>query len=177
MTLMSFLLQIEPPLRSLLEVNVGLVFWVAVVFGTVLIILWKYAWGPITDALETRENRIEESMLRAEHALEEARKIQADNEKARRQADQEAQRILRDARDEAQRLREDEMQETRERIQQMREQAQAEIEREKQSALGELRAEVTDLAIEAAERVLGEALDGSRHRRLVDDFIDQLPRN
>ena len=177
MTTLLLLQQVDPPTPSLLAPDAGLVFWVAVVFGLALFILWKYAWGPITEALNERETRIEDSMQAAEKALEEARKIQADNERARREAEQEGQCILREAREEAERLRNEEIQETRERIATLRDQAQEDIAREKQSALDDLRAEVADLAIEAAERILGEALDQSRHRKLVENMIEELPKN
>ena len=162
---------------NLLNANFGLVIWLAIVFLLLLILLKRYAWGPITSALEDRERTIGESMQQAEKALAEARQLQADNERARREAEQEAQRLLRDAREEADRLRGEEVQKTREAIQQMRDQAQGEIEREKESALDALRAEVADLAIQAAEKILQTNLDAPSQRRLVENFIDDLPKN
>ena len=167
----------EAPTPDLLAPNVGLVFWTAVTFGIVLFLLWRYAWGPITEALEEREENISNSIQRAEKALAEAKQVQADNQKARREAEREAQRILREAREAAESLREDEVEKTREKIRKMQEQAQAEIEREKQGALEELREEVADLAIQAASKILKEDVDGDRQRRLVDNFIDDLPTN
>jgi len=167
----------EAPTPDLLAPNAGLVFWTAVTFGIVLSLLWRYAWGPIARALEEREDNISSSIQRAEKALAEAKQVQADNQKARREAEREAQRILREARDSAEALREEEVEKTRAKIRQMQEQAQAEIEREKQGALEELREEVADLAIQAASKILKEDLDQDRQRRLVDDFIDDLPTN
>lgn len=162
---------------DLLDPNFGLVIWLAIVFSILLFILKRYAWGPITSALEDRERTIDESIQRAEKALAEAKQLQADNQRARREAEQEAQRLLRTAREEAERLRGEEVQKTREQIQHLRDQAQAEIEREKDSALDALRAEVADLAIQAAEIILQENLDAPRQRRLVANFIDELPKN
>lgn len=162
--------------QSLLEPNAGLIVWKTIAFAILLWLLYKFAWGPITSALKERETRIDESMQRAEKALEEAREIQAENEKARREAEKEAQRILREARESAEALRKEEIEKTRARIEQMQKQAQAEIERQKQGALEELRGEIIDLAIEAASKVVREDLDESRQRRLVDDFIDGLPQ-
>ena len=127
--------------------------------------------------MEKREEKIRESMDRAEKALAEARQIQSDNEKARREAELEAQRILREAREASERLRTEEIQKTKEQIRHAQEQAQAEIEREKQAALNELRAEVAELAIQAAGKILKENIDGERQRRLVDAFIKDLPKN
>ena len=162
---------------GLLSPNVGLIFWITLTFLLLLLLLRRFAWGPILKALDTRERKIEESMARAEQALAEARKIQADNDRARREAEQEAQRILREAREAAEHLRAEEIEKTRAQIRQMQEQAQAEIEREKQSALNALRAEVADLAIRAAEKILHENLDATRQRKIVDAFIDDLPKN
>ena len=162
---------------DLLDPNFGLVIWLAIVFSILLFILKRYAWGPITSALEDRERTIDESIQRAEKALAEAKQLQADNQRVRREAEQEAQRLLRAAREEAERLRGEEVQKTREQIQHLRDQAQAEIEREKDSALDALRAEVADLAIQAAEIILQENLDAPRQRRLVANFIDELPKN
>ena len=167
----------ETPTPSLLEPNVGLAFWTALVFLVVLGLLWKYAWGPISEALEHREEHIDESLQRAEVALAEAKKVQSENTKARREAEQEAQRILHLARDQAEELREEERQRTREQIQHMQEQAQKEIELEKQRALDDLRDEVAVLAIQAAEKIIQTNLDDANQRRLVDDFITKLPKN
>ena len=162
---------------SLLAPNFGLVIWITIVFLLLLFVLRKFAWGPITRALEEREKTIDDSIQRAEKALAEARQIQADNEKARREAEQEAQRILREARDSAEEVRSEEVEKTRRQIREMQQSAQEEIEREKQSALAELRDEVTELAIQAASKILGENLDEPRQRKLVDDFIKKLPSN
>ncbi len=162
---------------GLLSPNVGLMFWITLTFLLVILLMrWK-AWGPITSALAERERRIDESIRSAEKALEEARLIQADNEKARREAEQSAQQILREARDSAESLRTEELEKTREQIRRMQEQASAEIDREKQGALNELRTEVADLAIQAAEKILEESLDADRQRKLVDGFLKGLPKN
>ncbi len=162
---------------SLLSPSVGLIFWITITFLLLLFVLRKFAWGPITKALTEREERIDASIKSADKALAEAREIQADNERARRQAEQNAQQLMREARETAERLRAEEVDKTREQIRQMQEQAQAEIEREKQGALSELRSEVADLAIEAAEKILGETLDKSRQQKLVRGFLEDLPRN
>ncbi len=59
----------------------------------------------------------------------------------------------------------------------MQEGARADIELQKQQALGELRDEVASLAVGAAEKILRENLDETRQRRLVDQFIADLPQN
>lgn len=162
---------------DLLAPNFGLIFWIALAFLLLLFLLSKYAWGPITAALAERETTIETSLTRAEQALAEAKQLAADNEKARREAEAEAQRILRDAREAAEASRAEQAEKTRQQIRQMQATAEAEIEREKQQALAELRSEVADLAILAAEKILHETLDAPRQKKIVDDFIADLPQN
>lgn len=162
---------------DLLSPNAGLIFWKTIVFGLLLFLLYKFAWNPIVASLREREETIDSSIKRAEHALAEAKQIQQENDRVRREAEAEAQRILREAREASDRVRNEEVDKTREQIRHMKEQAQEAIEREKQGALEDLRDEVASLAIRAAEIILRENLDGGRQRRLVDQFIDELPRN
>jgi F-type H+-transporting ATPase subunit b len=162
---------------DLLAPNAGLAFWIFVTFVALLILLRRFAWGPITQALDEREATIQASMDQAEKALVEARQIQADNNKARRESEADAQRILREARETAEKLRGEEVEKTRAQLRLLQESAQADIERERDSALETLRGEVADLAIQAAERVLGASVDDGRQRKLVDDFLKGLPSN
>jgi F-type H+-transporting ATPase subunit b len=168
----------EPILAAnLLSPNFGLVIWIAITFLALLLLLRRFAWGPITSALVAREDRIRESLEQAQKALSEARQIQADNDRARREADAEAQRLLRQSREAAEAIRSEEVERTREQIRQMQIAAQAEIARERDGALETLRSEVADLAIQAAERVLDANLDDDRQRKLVNDFLGGLPKN
>ena len=162
---------------NLLSPNVGLVIWLTIVFITLLWILRRFAWGPITSALEERERKIDDSIRRAEKALEESRHVQKENKRIRRDAELEAQRLLRATREEIERLRADELLRTREEIGQLHAQAQDEIRRKKEDALQALRTEVADLAVQAAERILRENLDVQLQRGLVDSFLDELRTN
>ena len=162
---------------NLLAPNAGLAVWFTVSFLLFMWILKAKAWGPITAALEERETKIEQSIQSAERALAEAKQIQADNAKARREADQQAQVILREARESAEKIRTAEIDKTKESILHMQESAKQEIDREKQKALMDLQSQVADLAIGAAQKILSETLDVDRQRKLVDSFINDLRKN
>ncbi|MFT4603473.1 MAG: F-type H+-transporting ATPase subunit b [Rhodothermales bacterium] len=162
---------------DLLDPNFGLAIWVAITFVLLLLLLRMFAWGPITKALDERETTIQTSLDQAEKALAEARLIQADNDKARRESEVESQRILREARDTAETLRAEEVEKTKAQLRQMTANAQTEIERERDSALATLRTEVADLALQAAERVLGASMNDDRQRKLVTDFLNDMPTN
>jgi len=167
----------DEPMPTLLKVDPGLAIWTVITFCLVLYLLSRFAWPTISGALETRESSIQEAMDRAEKALAEARQIQSDNEVARRNAEQQAQGILRDARDAAEQIRSTEKEKLQVEVARMRAVATAEIEQQTQSAIESLRAQVTDLAIQAAGKILQENLDSDRQRKLVGKFIDELPKN
>ncbi len=162
---------------DLLSPSLGLFVWLLIVFGLLLFLLRRFAWEPITTALEQREENIATSLSRAESAMEEARRLQTQNDQTRREAEQEAQRFLRAAREEAEAIRTAEVQRTREEISALRAKALEEIARDKEVALQEVRSEVADLAILAAERILRENLDSPRQRSLVDQFLAGLSKN
>jgi F-type H+-transporting ATPase subunit b len=162
---------------NLLAPNLGLFVWITLTFLVLLFLLRRYAWGPITSALAAREEKIQTAMDRADKALAEAKLIQADNDRARREAEAEAKRLLRESREAADHLRQEEIERTREQIRVLQTNAQAEIARERDGALQSLRDEVADLAILAAERVLDANLDDDRQRKLVTDFLGDLPNN
>ena len=162
---------------SLLSPNVGLVIWLTVVFLALLLILRKYAWGPITSALSEREETIATSMNRAEEALAESKRLQESNKQARREAEQEARKLIQEAKEDADRHREQAIQRTREELAVLQEQAQEEIERDKERAQQKLYAEMVDLMVGMVEKVLPKTLDASQQRALVTRFTDELGIN
>jgi F-type H+-transporting ATPase subunit b len=171
------ILAAEKPIPMLLDPKAGLFVWTLVVFGLVLFILWRYAWGPISTALAKREETIDNSIKRAERALDEARQIASDNEKARREAEVSAQKILRQAKDAAEKLSSEQLESTQSQVEGMLGQAREEIEQAKKRALKELRTEVAELAIEAAEKVVSANMDSGQNRKIVDDFMSGLSEN
>lgn len=162
---------------DILSPNWGLIFWMSIAFFSLLTLLGKFAWPSIVGGIEERERRIETSLTEADRALAQAKQLQADNDAARRQSEQQAQVILREAREEAEALRAADVEKTRADLAEMKENARAEIEREKRQALAELRSEVATLAVNGAEKILRKEIDADTQSRLVDDFISELPQN
>jgi len=82
---------------ELLTPDIGVVFWLAVIFLVVFFLLKKYAWGPILSALEAREKRIEEALRAAEAARNELRTLKQEQEKLLEQAKRQEQEIIAEA--------------------------------------------------------------------------------
>ena len=162
---------------NLLSPNWGLAVWLGIVFILFLLVMSKFVFPAMLGGLKEREDTIQSSLEQAERANAEAKRLLADNESARREAEAQAQAILRDARDQANSQRDADIAKTKAEIARMQAAAQSDIETQKQQALAELRSEVAVLAVGAAEKILNKEIDAQAQHGLVDQFISDLPRN
>ena len=159
------------PAEAGIQVNL---FWIIVVaanFVLFLAILTLFAWNPITRTLDDRRNKIEKGLKDAEQARLDLERASATASEQIAIARREARDILDRAQRVAQETRDADIAATRAELERMRVRAAAEIDAEKSRAISDLRAEVADLAISAAGRVVRESMDGERQRRLVDEFL------
>jgi F-type H+-transporting ATPase subunit b len=156
---------------ALFQINL---FWVIVSaanFVVFFLIVRAIAFKGLVQTLDDRRTRIEQGLRDAEQARRDRESAEQERLAALQEARREANEIINRAQKVAAETREQDVAATREELGRMRERAAAEIEAEKQRAIGELRAEVTDLALAAAGRVVGESMDGDRQRRLVAEFL------
>jgi F-type H+-transporting ATPase subunit b len=157
-----------------LEINL---FWIlvsALNFLFFLVVLYKFALGPVGRMLEERRGRIEAGLRDADAARLERDQIALDRMEMLAQARREASDITTRALKIAEESRERDLAAAREELGRLREQAAGEIEAEKQRALADIRGEVADLALRAASRVVGETMTGEREQRLVDQFLAEV---
>jgi F-type H+-transporting ATPase subunit b len=162
---------------NLLTLEPGMLIWTIVTFALLLWILKKLAWKPLLTALENRENKIREDLQKAENARVEAETLLREHKHLLERSETEARKIIDEAKSTAESLKQGIVDSANEQARQMAAQAKAEIQREKNTALSQLREEVADLAVRAAGKILGEELDAEKHRKLVNDFISNIPKN
>jgi F-type H+-transporting ATPase subunit b len=151
-------------------------FWVvvqALSFLLFLVILYLVAFRRIGGVLESRRSAIEQGLQDAEQARRDRENAEAERVATLNEARREANDLLARAQKVAEETRAADIAATREELERLRTNAAAEIEAEKQRAMGELRAEVADLAIAAASKVVGESLTDQRQRRLVEEFLTE----
>jgi len=151
-------------------------FWVlmqALSFLLFLAIIYFVAFRRIGATLEDRRARIEQGLRDAEQARRDREQAEQERLAALADARREANEILARAQRVAQETREADIAATREELGKMREQASAEIAAQQQKAIEELRAEVADLALAAAGKVVRESMTDERQRRLVNEFLTQ----
>ena len=158
----------------LIKVVPGLMIWTLIAFGLTLLVLKRYAFGPIQAAIDARRERIRESIEEAERARDEARQLLEEHRQLRANARGEAEGILAEARRVADSQRErvrDEIEADRQR---RLEETRRQIESETRRALEQIRAEVADLALVAATKVTRKSLDDADQRRLIEEAIGEL---
>jgi F-type H+-transporting ATPase subunit b len=135
------------------------------------VLLSTFALTPLRRILDERRTRIEEGLRDAEQARRDRESAEAERVAALQEARREANDILARAQKVAQDARDADIAATKAELERLRERAAGEIEAEKQRAINELRAEVGDLALRAASRVVGETLTSEREKRLVKEFL------
>ncbi len=162
---------------TLLSVEPGLMIWTIIIFILLLVILKKYAWKPILQSLKERELGIKNSIEKAELLKQESEKLLEQNKMLLAKADEEARKIISEGKNMAEKLRSDILSRTNEDSARMLHHAKTEIEREKVSALNELRDEIANLAIQAAGKIIDENLDTEKQKKLINNFINQIPKN
>ncbi len=156
------------------------VFWVIVAALNFLVffaLAWMIILKPLAGRLAERREAIDQGLKDAENAriALEASAAAAEDEIAA--ARREAREIVERGQRVAQETREADIAATRQELERIRVRAAVEIEAEKGRAIADLRAEVADLAISAAGRIVGESMTGERQRRLVEEFLaESTPR-
>lgn len=149
----------------------GAILWTLVIFGISLPLMIKFVFGPIVRALDERDSKVEEAAVAAEKAQQAAEAAVAKAEEAREEARAEARKMVQDAQARAERQAQDALEAAKVEADRQMEMARQEIEAAKRRALMEIRAEVVDLSIASATKILQQDIDDEAHRKLVGDFL------
>ncbi len=149
----------------------GNALWTWVIFLVALPFIWRIVMGPVTNALEERDQHVARAIAAAEKASAEAEKARADVEIALGQAQAEAVKLMGEARQRAE-VREHEIVDAaKQEAAGMVESARKAIRAEQDKAISAIRNEVVDLAMNAAGQVLERNVDHEDDRRLVSELV------
>lgn len=159
---------------GLYDINTGLSFWTLVVFAMLVLILGKYAWGPILAAVDAREKGIQTALDEAAERNQEAEKLLANYKENLADARRQANELLAEGKAAGESIRMEIEEKARGEAQSIIERARAEIERERDAAIAEIRRESVDLALAAATRLVQENLDQEKDRVLVERYLTEL---
>jgi F-type H+-transporting ATPase subunit b len=159
-----------------LAVKPDLMIWTWIVFVILLAVLWKFAWGPISQALDLREQKIADNIAAAEQCNVDAKKLLAEYEAKLAAAREEVRGILDEARRDAEHAGQEIVAKARADAQGEVQRGKHEIETATAQALNELAKSSANLAVELAGRIVSAKLNASDHARLIDEALANFPK-
>lgn len=163
---------------DLVTPGIGLIFWQTLTFLIVLLILSRYVWKPIMNALKAREGSIEDALNAAEQAREDMEKLTADNEKLMAEARLERDRIIKDASTMAHKIREEAKDDASKIAEKMIADAKHTINLEKRAAINEIRNQVAEFSIQISEKILRKNLSSDKNQKaLIAEYMKDLNLN
>ncbi len=159
---------------NILEVNPGLIFWTIVTFVILFLILRKFAWGPIVEALEKREKTIRDSLDEAAKTQEESKQLFEKYNRKLQEVGAEAQKLMEEGRNLGENMKRDILAKAREEAEGIVARGKHEINMERDKAISEIRKHAVDLSLFAASKILKRSLTDEDHRRFVSEAIDNI---
>ncbi len=159
---------------SLVSLQINLMFWTLIIFVVLFFILTKFAFGPITKAVEAREKALEDAIEGAKRDRDAAAELLRQHQAQLDAARGEAQKLIADGRALAEKMRADLLDHTRKEQQDMLERARRDIETEKGRAIIQLRREAVDLALAGASKVIEQNLESAKNRQLVEAYLSSI---
>ena len=156
----------------------SLVFWTTLIFVIFFFILRKVAWGPILNAVKSREESINNALEAAEQAKKEMAQLNADNERILKEARLQQDTIIKEAREIKENMITVAKEEAQAEAAKIIESAMVTIENEKQAAINELKNSVASLSVEIAEKIIRkELLSDTRQEELVEQMLNEMTLN
>jgi len=153
----------------------GTIFWMLIIFGIVLFILKKFAWGPILKALKDRELSISEALNSADKARKEVAGLKASNDQIIAEARREKDIILKEARDIKDKIIAEAKNQANAEGQKSIEYAKQQINAEKVAAINDIKIQVAELSVMIAEKVIRKQLDNPKDQeKLVGDLLKDM---
>lgn len=163
---------------ELITPDVGTMFWMLLVFLTVMFVLTKFAWKPTLKAIQNRSKTIEDALKSAEKAKEEMEKLQANNEKILAEARIERDQLLKDARSMKDKIINDAKDIAANEAKGIIEAAKVSINNEKAAAISEIKNQVATLSVQIAEKILRHKLqDDQNQKDLIDNLMKDMKLN
>lgn len=159
---------------SLVSLQFNLMVWTLVIFLLLAWLLKRFAFKPITAAVEAREKALEDAIEGAKRDRDAAAQLLEEHRRQIEAARGEAQKLIAEGRAVSEKMRSELLEQTRREQQDMLDRARSEIEMEKGRAIAQIRREAVDLAIAGASKVVEQNLDSQRNRQLVESYLGSL---
>jgi F-type H+-transporting ATPase subunit b len=160
--------------NPLVQVDPGLFIWTILTFLVLLTLLAKFAWGPLLQSLEARQETIRKSLADAEKARQELERLNQESGAIIRQARVEADAIVGASRADAERLRGELRDKARAEAEGIMKNAERQIQLETARAIEQIRRETADLSVAIASKIIQRNITKEDNERLIDDALRQM---
>jgi F-type H+-transporting ATPase subunit b len=157
-----------------MEINPLTVLATLINFGILYLILRKFLYKPVGEAIAAREDEVKKKLDKADDAEKKAEILRLDNEAKLKNAREQGKAVVEDFKVRAEKISEDIINKAKEEATFIVERAKAEAERERDKASEDIKIEAVSLAILLSSKVLETAIDENEHRRLIKDFIAKV---
>src|SRR5262245_3301403 len=160
--------------NPLVQPDPGLFIWTILTFLVLLTLLAKFAWRPLLQALESRQDSIRKSLADAQKANQYLERRQGESAEIIRQARVEADGIVTRSRGDAERVREEMRQKARAEADAIVKNAERQIQLETGRALQQIRREAVDLSVMIASKIIQRNISREDNERLIDEALKQV---
>ena len=160
--------------NPLVQLDPGLYIWTIVVFLVLLALLGKFAWRPLLEALDARQESIRRSLDDAAKAKQELERLQVESQRILAEARAEADTIVARTREDAARLRDELRAKAQQESATIVKNAQKQIELETARAVQQIRHEAVDLSVTIASKLLQRNVSKDDNARLIEDTFKQI---
>lgn len=163
---------------ELLNPDFGLVFWMLISFGLLLVLLRKYAWGPILSSIKKREESITNALNAAHEAEKKLTNLKSENEALLAEARKERDLMLKEAREVKEKIIAEAKGIAQIEATKLVATARENINNEKMKAVTELRNQVAILSVEIAEKILKEKMsDNAKQTEVMENIMKEVSLN
>lgn len=159
---------------SFTDINFGLTLWTIVLFVLFAGVLYWFAWGPLLATIDARENAVRAEVEGAHQANAEAASLLEKHKELVRDAGRERDELLKRTRAEAEQIKNELQAKARTEAEAILQRAKEQIGRERDAAVTALRAQMADVAIEAAAKIVESSLSKDAQKKIVDEFVASL---
>jgi F-type H+-transporting ATPase subunit b len=160
--------------NPLVQLDPGLFVWTILTFLLLVFILAKFAWKPLLNMLQDREDMVRSSLEDAEKAKSELERLNEESEAIMAKARSEAQSILADGKAAAEKVKDDIIAKSKEQANKIREDAGNQIQVEKDKAISEIKKEVVNLTLSVAEKLIRKNLSDADNKSLIEESLKKV---
>lgn len=152
----------------------GNIIVVSGAFLILVILIKKFAWGQIVNTLDERAKKINDDIDQAENARKQGEAFAAQRETELAGSRDEANNIIKIAKETAQANQAKLMAEATEDARRTKQRANEEIEQSKKEAMSDIKADVADISVKIAEKLIGQSLDASAQSAIIDQYLEKM---